>query len=307
MRQRRADCVGQQQEGRIVRVLITGAAGNAGQAIARLVAGAGYDVRMADTVPPPSEVVSLGEFIRCDTRTPVDAQTAVAGMDAVIHLAAWHSAHTPPVSDATIFAVNVDGTFNVLDACRESGVQALVFASSMAYGWGSVYSVTKVLGEELCRAYHEMTGAAVVMLRYHEFVPAPYLKYGVRLLRNGVDRSDAASATLAALRATVERRVQRFCAIVHTDHGMPPEVIDDFQRLGPGWCEEQVPGARYLIEKYSLDLPATVEQHDLSAAACDLGWRPVVGFAEFLRDLSERDARGEDVHALWVPGALPRH
>ena len=288
-----------------MRVLITGAGGNAGQAIARSVAGAGYDIRLADTVPPPPDVAALGEFVRCDTRTPADARNAVDGIDAVIHLAAWHSAHTPPVSDATIFAVNVDGTFNVLEACRESGVQAFVFASSMAYGWGSVYSVTKVLGEELCRAYHEMTGAAVVMLRYHEFVPAPYLRFGVRLLRNGVDRSDVASATLAALRATIERRVELFRTIVHTDHGMPPDVIADFQRLGPDWCERQVPGSRHLIEKYSLVLPATVEQHDLSEAARDLGWRPAVGFVEFLRDLSERDARGEDVRTLHVPGALP--
>ncbi len=289
-----------------MRVLITGAAGNAGQAVTRLVAGAGYEVRIADTVPPPPDAVSLGEFVRCDTRTPADARTAVEGMDAVIHLAAWHSAHVPPVSDATIFAVNVDGTFNVLEACRAHGVGAVVFASSMAYGWGAVYSVTKVLGEELCRAYHEMTGAAVAVLRYHEFVPGPYLEYGVRLLRNGVDRADVAAATLAALRATVERRVERCCTIVHTDHRMLPEVTGDFRRLGPAWCEQQVPGACRLIETYALDLPPTVEQHDLSDAARVLGWRPAVGFTEFLRDLAERDARGEDVHVLWVPGALPR-
>lgn len=87
-----------------MRVLITGAAGNAGRAVARLVAGAGYDIRMADTVPPPPGVAALGEVVRCDTRTPADARTAVEGIDAVIHLAAWHSAHTPLVSDATIFA-----------------------------------------------------------------------------------------------------------------------------------------------------------------------------------------------------------
>lgn len=289
-----------------MKVLITGAAGNAGQAVARLVAGAGYDVRLADVSPPSPDVASLGEFVRCDTRTPADAWAAVEGMDAVIHLAAWHSAHNPPVSDATIFAVNVDGTFNVLEACRANGVQALVFASSMAYGWGSVYSATKVLGEELCRAYHEMTGAAVAMLRYHEFVPGPYLQYGVRLLRNGVDRSDVASATLAALHATLDRRVELFRTIVHTDQGMPPEVVADFRGLGPDWCEQQQPGARGLIEKYDLNLPAMVEQHDLTAAERDLGWRPAVNFLVFLRDLAERDGRGEDVRALRVPGELPR-
>lgn len=218
-----------------IKVVITGAGGNAGQAVSQLVADAGFDVRMADMVPPAPHILARGELVRCDTRTPTDVQRAVAGADAVIHLAAWHSAHQPPVSDATIFAVNVDGTFNVLEACRGEGVGAMVFASSMAYGWGSIYGVTKVLGEELCRAYHEITGAAIAMLRYHEFVPAPYLTFGPRLLRNGVDRADVATATLAALRATVDRRVELFRTIVHTDHGMPPAVIADFRHLGPDW------------------------------------------------------------------------
>ena len=289
-----------------MKVVITGAGGNAGQSVSRLVAETGYELRMADMVAPSPEVASLGEFVRCDTRTPADVQRAVEGTDAVVHLAAWHSAHRPPISDATIFAVNVDGTFNVLEACRAAGVGAVVFASSMAYGWGSVYSVTKVVGEELCRAHHEMSGASVAMLRYHEFIPAPYLEYGPRLLRNGVDRSDVAAATLVALRATLERKVGLFCTIVHTNHDMPPEVIGDFRRLGPQWCEQQLPGAQALIEKYGLALPEQVEQHDLSEAQSVLGWRPRVGFMEFLRDLRDRDARGEDVRGLIVPGELPR-
>ena len=54
-----------------------------------------------------------------------------------------------------------------------------------------------------------------------------------------------------------------------------------------------------------MNLPATVEQHDLSAAARVLEWHPAVSFLAFLRDLSERDARREDVRALLVPGELP--
>lgn len=287
-------------------VVITGAGGNAGQAVSQLVAEAGFPVRMADMVPPPPDIALLGDFVRCDTRTPTDVQRAIAGADAVIHLAAWHSAHKPPVSDATIFAVNVYGTFNVLEACRAEGVEAIVFASSMAYGWSSIYSVTKVLGEEMCRAYHQMTGASIAMLRYHEFVPAPYLTFGPRLLRNGVDRADVATATLAALRAALDRQVDLFQTIVHTNHGMPEEVMADFLHLGPDWCEAQVPGAKQLIEKYALNLPDTVEQHDLSEAAQILGWKPAIGFVEFLHDLQARDAQGEDVRSLWVPGELPR-
>lgn len=286
-------------------VLVTGAAGNAGQAVCRALAKRGHQLRMADVMPPPPDVLQLGEFVRCDTRTVQDVQSAVEGVGSVVHLAAWHCAHQPPVSDATIFAVNVDGTFQVMEACRAQGVQAFVYASSMAYGWGGVYSATKVIGEEMCRSYHEMTGAAVAMLRYHAFVPDTYLEFGARLLRNGVDRQDVANATVAALEAAQQKHIGLFRTIVHTNHGMPSEVVENFGELGADWCEKQVSGARELIEKYQIELPQRVEQHDLSEAEAKLGWKPCVGFVEFLRDLQERDARGEDVKALRVPGGLP--
>ncbi len=288
-----------------VTVLVTGAAGVAGQVVCRDLVAAGYAVRMADVVLPTREDRDVGNVVRCDTRTPDDVRRAVEGVDAVVHLAARHSGHRPPVSDATIFAVNVDGTFNVLEACREFGVGALVFASSMAYGWGDIYAVTKVLGEEMCRAFHQMTGASVAVLRYHAFVPQPYLDFGAGLLRNGVDRRDVAAATVAALWAVVERRVGLFTTIVHTAHGMPAPVVADFRRSGPEWCEGEIPGARRLLQKYGIVIPDRVEQHDLSEAGRVLGWAPTVGFVDFLRDLRVRDERGEDVRDLWVPSELP--
>jgi nucleoside-diphosphate-sugar epimerase len=287
------------------KVVVTGAAGIGGQETCRLLAEKGYSVRLADIVAPPPDVRALGEFVRCDTRTPDDARAAVEGMDAVVHLAAWHCAHVPPVSDPTIFAENVDGTYNVLEAAKQQGIKAVVYASSMAYGHGWVYGVTKVIGEDLCQAYRNATGASVVMLRYHDFVPKPYLAFGEKLLRNGVDSRDVAAATVAAVRAALDGRVDLFMSIVHTDHGMPKEVVEDFGRLGADWLEEQLPGAKALLSKYHITLPDRVEQHDLSEAARLLGWRPCVGFVDFLRDLQRRDARGEDVRSLWAPGRLP--
>jgi nucleoside-diphosphate-sugar epimerase len=290
-----------------MRVLVTGASGIAGQTVCRLLKERGPDVavRRADVGPPAGDDLREQEFVRCDTRTPDDCRRAAEGCDAVIHLAAWHCAHVPPVSDATIFAVNVDGTFNLLEACRAAGVRAAIFASSMAYGWGSVYSATKVIGEELFRSYHEMTGASVAMLRYHDFVPKPYLAFGEKLLRNGVDARDVASASVAAMEAALAKRFGRFMTIVHTDHGMPPEVVQDFRRHGADWCESQIPSAATLLTKYGVSLPERVEQHDLSEAARLMDWRPQVGFLDFVRDLKARDERGEDVRALWAPGRLP--
>jgi nucleoside-diphosphate-sugar epimerase len=288
-----------------MKILVTGAAGNGGQAVCRALMNEGFEVRMADIAPPSADDLKSVEFIRCDTRTPGDVRRAVSGTDAVVHLAAWHCAHNPPVSDETIFAVNVDGTFQVLESCRQEGIQSIVYASSMAYGWWSVYGVSKVIGEDLCKAYHEMTGASIAVLRYHEFIPRPYLEFGARLLRNGVDRRDVAAATVASVKAAVEKKIGLFRTIVHTNHGMPTEVVNDFHHLGADWCEKNVPGAIKLIEKYGISLPEKVEQHDLSEAERVLGWTPKVGFLEFLRDLKSRDENGIDVSALWVPSELP--
>ena len=152
---------------------------------------------------------------------------------------------------------------------------------------------------------HESSGASVALLRYHDFVPKPYIAFGEKLLRNGVDARDVASATVAALDAAAAGRFGLFRTIVHTNHSMPPEVVQDFRGQGAAWCERQVPGAGALMEKYRISLPERVEQHDLSEAKEKMGWAPSVGFADFLRDLKARDARGDDVRALWAPGYLP--
>ena len=287
------------------RILVTGASGVGGLAICRQLKAQGYtNVRRADVGPPVGKDLADFEFQRCDTRTVEDAQRAVAGCEAVIHLAAWHCAHQPPVSDATIWAVNVDGTFNIVEACRAEGVKAFVYASSMAFGFGGVYSISKVIGEDLCRMLHESTRAGVAMLRYHDFVPKPYLAFGEKLLRNGVDARDVASSTVASMEAALDGRIGLFRTIVHTAHGIPPEIVNDFRSHGTGWCESQVPGARTLLQKYAIALPERVEQHDLSEAERLTGWRPAVGFVQFLQDLKERDSRGEDVKALWSSGSI---
>ena len=211
---------------------------------------------MGDVAPPPPWVRPTDAYLRCDTRTAADVDDLLAGCDAVVHLAAWHCAHVPPVSDETIFAVNVDGTFNVVQAARRHDIKAVVFASSMAYGHGSVYGATKVLGEDLMRTLHHVNGAAVVNLRYHEFLPCPYLTYGPKLLRNGVDRRDVATATVAAVEAAVAGRGDVFTTVVHNHLGAPPDVLADFAARGAAWLESRVPGASRLIAKYAMPLPA---------------------------------------------------
>ncbi len=286
------------------KVLVTGGSGVAGRETARQLLAAGFSVRLADVGAPPPDLKEC-EFMRCDTRSPQDADAATAGCDAVVHLAAWHCAHNPPVSDPTIFAVNVDGTFHILEACRKFGVKTVVYASSMAYGHGGVYSVTKVIGEDLCRTYHNMLRIPFAMLRYHDFVPKPYLAFGEKLLYNGVDARDVAASNVASVVAGLAGKYGLFRTIVHSDHGFPDNVREDFATHGPSHCEETLPGSAQLLKKYNFNLPGHVEQHDLSEANKTLDWTPKINFMTFLEDLRERDSHGEDVKGLLAPGMLP--
>ncbi|MCC3297628.1 NAD-dependent epimerase/dehydratase family protein [Arthrobacter caoxuetaonis] len=106
------------------RILVTGASGLLGGAVAGVLAGQGHFVRTLQRRPAS---VSGLEFVAgsITNRTAVDA--AMAGMDAVVHLAAKVS-FTGEWSEFQ--ATNIEGTRNVLDAARAAGVRDVVFVSS---------------------------------------------------------------------------------------------------------------------------------------------------------------------------------
>lgn len=105
---------------------------------------------------------------------------ALKGADGVFHFAAlWLlQCHEFP---RAAFDVNVQGTFNVLEACVQQGVQRLVYSSSASVYGDAVeepmteehpfnnknfYGATKIAGEAMARAFHHRYGLGYVGLRY---------------------------------------------------------------------------------------------------------------------------------------------
>jgi len=115
-----------------------------------------------------------------DICQPDILDAALKGADGVFHFAAlWLlQCHEFPRS---AFEVNVQGVFNVLEACVANGVDRLVYSSSASVYGDAVeepmtedhpfnnknfYGATKICGEAMARAYHHRYGLNYVGLRY---------------------------------------------------------------------------------------------------------------------------------------------
>jgi UDP-glucuronate 4-epimerase len=100
----------------------------------------------------------------------------------VLHLAARAGIRPSILNPRLYIETNVMGTFNVLEAARQSGVGRFLFASSSSvYGAEvqtpfresapltrtlSPYAATKIAGEQMCSTYAHLHGMRVVSLRF---------------------------------------------------------------------------------------------------------------------------------------------
>jgi nucleoside-diphosphate-sugar epimerase len=108
------------------------------------------------------------------------------GYDAVVHMAGIPHPLNDPAEK--VFSVNVNGTFNVLEAAAQNGVRKVVFTSSEStLGFAFMthrmtpeyvpideqhplrpqdpYGLSKVIAEQICRTYTERYGMRTVCLR----------------------------------------------------------------------------------------------------------------------------------------------
>lgn len=174
-----------------MKVLVTGGCGFVGTNLVRYLTEHDYVVRILDnfsTAFPawrqdrpdhglqlPDVDLVVGDIV---DRHTVDS--AVSGMDAVVHLAALTSVTESVEHPETTWRINVDGTFNLLESCRNYNVNTFVFASSNAVAGEqtppihenkipqplSPYGASKLAGEALCSAYYHSFGIGSFSLRF---------------------------------------------------------------------------------------------------------------------------------------------
>jgi UDP-glucose 4-epimerase len=167
-----------------LRILVTGGAGFVGATLVRRLVTTGHRVRVFDNYSTGDASHLAGvdaELATGDIRDTAALDAAVAGMDAVVHLAAAGSVIMSIADPSTNFDVNVLGTFRVLDAARRAGVERTVQASTGGALIGdatppvdesslpkpiSPYGASKLAGEGYAHAFAVAYGLRTVALRF---------------------------------------------------------------------------------------------------------------------------------------------
>lgn len=189
-----------------MKILITGACGFIGRNLIRELEGHGHELVLLDRQrPEEATVFSPGTggdgraaaplqtdwpFLQGEITDAGQMLNYVQGMDAVVHLAASPVGY--PEQGIETFYHNAHGTFTMLDACRQAGVARFIVASSInAFGtfyWRinqapveyeslplteahpavpqDPYSLSKLVNEQTCAAFHRAYGIRTAALRF---------------------------------------------------------------------------------------------------------------------------------------------
>lgn len=161
-----------------MRILITGATGRVGSRLAPRALQSGHQVRLL--VRQPERVERLrqrgAEVIPGDLSQPEMLAAAVAGVDAIIHLAAFFRGATEEQAQAVNFA----GALALARAAIQAGVSRFVFTSTnLVYGPGRgrparesdepqplmAYPQSKVAAEQALRELHHSDGLGLRIAR----------------------------------------------------------------------------------------------------------------------------------------------
>ena len=301
-----------------MRVLVTGAGGTLGHALAPALAAEGHEPVLFDV----RRFETPHRLVEGDVRQLQDVRHAMEGVDLVVHGAALHGIHLRDHTPQDFHELNVTGTFNAWEAAAEAGVRGFIFSSTMGvYGESrlpsgenaavalredlpllpaDVYGLTKVVGEEMCRYYGRRHGIPSIALRYGMFVPETFFRYGIRLLYGGVDTADVVGSVLAAIRALATGRV--------TWDAFNVESVVPFRQVdGAGLRSDALavidrywPGALQLLRERRVErLEPIHEYYPMESIEQRLGFRPRHDFGQWLEKLRSNPEAVADKPSPW--------
>lgn len=165
-----------------MRALVTGSSGFVGSHVVDALVAAGHEPRLFDLSPSPYHSPDDFDTRVGDITDPDAVGDAVAGCDAVLHLAALADVNHVVADPVWAGRVNAEATMLVLDAAREHSVERVLYASTIWVYDGATadvvdedtflglprhpYTATKLAGEAYCTSYAAMFGLGTTIARF---------------------------------------------------------------------------------------------------------------------------------------------
>jgi len=287
------------------KIVVTGGSGRVGRYVLEELAKT-FEVRNADLAPaeagPAGRSPAAVEYIATDVMDLDSVRRALQGADCVVHLAAidydWRAAPEKYIR------VNTLGTWNVLQAAQENGLEKVVLCSSisasglseMREDWTpqylpvdenheirpvQAYSLSKQIMENMGQAVARGSGMSVICIRplavvleenladFTQFIDDPELRW----LYYYIEASDLARA----FRAAVESEGITFDTFfISADDSCHPEATLDWYERIIGSVPEHTDVSVYGTE------PRT-SIFSSAKAKSKLGWEPTSNFLEMRR------------------------
>jgi nucleoside-diphosphate-sugar epimerase len=161
-----------------MRCLITGVKGFIGGHLYHKLKAEGNEVLGIDNLMHPSNNPDI-PFIYGDVRYYHDIEKYVKWCDVVFHLAAQIHVDKSISNVEETMEINVKGTMNILEACKNFDKRMIFASSSEVYGTSqkrkmdeshqldaqSPYAASKCAGDRLCKSYFDTYGTRVSILR----------------------------------------------------------------------------------------------------------------------------------------------
>jgi UDP-glucose 4-epimerase len=290
-----------------MRVFLTGGSGDLGQVLSRQLEVRG-DVPVRFDVRPPSS--QCGPYVQGSILDRETLQQSLAGMDCVVHIAAWHGIHeaTGAKNVYDFWDLNVTGTFYVFEAAVRAGVRRIVNISSTSVGhWASVYGHTKVLGEEVARAYAQRHGVNVITLRPRAFIPSwnrevyrSFVEWAKWFWRGAVHIDDVSQAVVRAV-GLLGRDPLANPLVLTVDgaYEYTDEDLGNWDKDGPGTTFRKYYAEYYdMAVRHGLDPATKPEKLDITETRQWLGYEPHYSLKTLLDELDRFGEAGPPAPAV---------
>ena len=152
-----------------MKILVTGGTGSLGTALVPRLIENGNNVTVLSRDPHKQHALRLiaprANFILGDVADMRTAMKATKGIEVVVHAAALKHVDIGELSPEEYTRVNVLGSINIAEACRENGVrQAILISSDKAVEPINLYGKTKAIAEDV------FTNSGFNALRYGNVV-----------------------------------------------------------------------------------------------------------------------------------------